>query len=211
MSASRKFIPAVLLVGFALLAVAANSGFSQGFDEAVLRWLYSQATPAWDAAAIVVTDSGGVLAVALITLGVVAGLLYAKRRAEALQLAAAVMGAVWLNLTLKLFFQRQRPDLWTTIITEQSLSFPSGHAMVSAALATALVLLFWRTAWRWPVVGIAIAYIGLVGLSRMYLGVHYPTDVMAGWTAGAAVALAVWTYASHRNTAKLKKPGQLPK
>jgi membrane-associated phospholipid phosphatase len=72
-------------------------------------------------------------------------------------------------------------------------AFPSGHALSSATVATAVILIFWHdTRWRWPVTIAAIAYTLLVGLSRLYLGVHYPADVIAGWCLGATWTLVLW-------------------
>lgn len=72
-------------------------------------------------------------------------------------------------------------------------SFPSGHAISSAALATAVILMTWGDRrWRWPVAAVAIGYTLMVGVSRLYLGVHYPVDVIAGWCVGVASTLLVW-------------------
>jgi membrane-associated phospholipid phosphatase len=78
-------------------------------------------------------------------------------------------------------------------ITHGFDAFPSGHALSSATLATAVILIFWHDPrWRWPVAVAAVAYAFLVGMSRLYLGVHYPVDVIAGWCLGAAWALMLW-------------------
>ena len=84
----------------------------------------------------------------------------------------------------KIFFGRVRPALWTSILPETTFSFPSGHSMISASLAFALVVLLWRTRWRYPALICAVPAVFLVGLSRLYLGVHYPSDVLGGWCAG---------------------------
>jgi membrane-associated phospholipid phosphatase len=72
-------------------------------------------------------------------------------------------------------------------------SFPSGHALNSATLATAIILMTWGDRrWRWPVTVAAVAYTVMVGVSRLYLGVHYPVDVIAGWCLGVAWTLLIW-------------------
>ena len=93
---------------------------------------------------------------------------------------------------LKAIFIRPRPEEWTRIVEETNYSFPSGHAMSSAALAFALIVVTWRTRWRWPVVVVMALYTMMIGLTRLYLGVHYPTDIIGGWFVSAAwVAIVV--------------------
>ncbi|WP_261665060.1 phosphatase PAP2 family protein [Deinococcus sp. Marseille-Q6407] len=100
--------------------------------------------------------------------------------------------AVATGSVLKFTFDRPRPELWPRLVQEHSASFPSGHATMSAALATWLVLLLWPTRWRWPAVVIGVLYAGAMGFSRILLGVHYPTDVLAGWLTGLAIVLGVF-------------------
>jgi undecaprenyl-diphosphatase len=170
------------------------------FDEPVLYWLRSIATPDLNQFAVVVTNSGGKIAIAVATLAI-AYLLYRRRfgRRAVFTVVFSVAGAALLNLLLKLSFQRDRPDLWDSIVTETSYSFPSGHAMASSALAFSVILVLWDTRWRWMAVTLGIVYFVLVGVSRMYLGVHFPSDVVAGW----CVSLA-WVALVHRIL--LRKP-----
>lgn len=104
-----------------------------------------------------------------------------------LWLAEAVQ---WL---LKVAYGRPRPDLWPGDVHVSGLSFPSGHATAAAALAAVLVVLAWRSRWRWVVLGTGVVYAALMGLSRVVLGVHYPTDVVAG--AFTALACVMGTHA----------------
>jgi membrane-associated phospholipid phosphatase len=78
------------------------------------------------------------------------------------------------------------------ILLWHSYSFPSGHAMGSVTLGVAATLLCWHSRWRWPVFAGASTFIALVGLSRIYLGVHYPSDILAGWAAGTAWVVAMY-------------------
>lgn len=98
------------------------------------------------------------------------------------------------NSSLKLAMARERPELLEQIIVERGFSFPSGHALLGMVAYGVLAVLISRS--RLPlgvrravIVGLVVV-IGLIGLSRIWLGVHYPTDVLAGWTAGAVVVLA---------------------
>ena len=105
---------------------------------------------------------------------------------EALMFVFACGGSVMLNLGLKLLFQRPRPELWSPLITEHTYSFPSGHALQGTVLYGAISYLL---AIRFPrfanwLYGGAMLLVGAIGLSRLYLGVHWPLDVVAGWIIG---------------------------
>jgi undecaprenyl-diphosphatase len=116
-----------------------------------------------------------------------------RRHREGLFAGVALGGSALLNLGAKQLFGRARPTLWESIAPEATFSFPSGHAMGSMTLAAVLMLLAWRTRWRWWIAVPMLAFVVMVGLSRIYLGVHYPSDILAGWT--AALAWTVGTYA----------------
>lgn len=105
------------------------------------------------------------------------------RRPAAMFWALAVVGAALLNFLAKQLFARVRPDLWVSILPETTFSFPSGHTMQSTAVAVALTILMWRTRARWATFLAGTCFAVLVGLSRVYLGVHYPSDILAGWCA----------------------------
>jgi undecaprenyl-diphosphatase len=115
----------------------------------------------------------------------VGALVYIKAYSKALFLGLVMAGTGAANVVLKLFFERQRPDLWQQIVKETTFSFPSGHAMGSMAIGLTVVLLAWHTRFRIPVLIAAIFYVLFIGFSRLYLGVHYPTDIAAGWLLAA--------------------------
>ena len=156
------------------------------FDESLLRWFNAVAGPRLDSFFLVVTRIGyeyGVVPVAVLLPLV---LLALRQRREAVFAAVAGGGSALLNMAAKHTFQRPRPALWESLAPESTFSFPSGHAMGSITLMAVLVLLAWRTRWRWPALAGAVVFTVLVGVSRLYLGVHYPSDVLAGWAAGLA-------------------------
>lgn len=150
-------------------------------DTRVLQWLHHFASPAMDHIAVWATTVGEPVVVVAVTIILAGYLLYLKRLRAASFLLAGVGGAAIVNLAIKLLFHRPRPDLWPTVVIESGYSFPSGHAMLSAAFGLSIVLLLWSTRWRWYAVAAAALYVVVIGLSRLYLGVHYPTDVLAGW------------------------------
>ncbi|MBB6098924.1 undecaprenyl-diphosphatase [Deinobacterium chartae] len=101
-------------------------------------------------------------------------------------LLLALGGAALINLVLKLIFVRARPELWEPLVRMTDHSFPSGHAMFSMTLAVSLLAVYWYTPYRRTVFILGALYTLLMGFSRMYIGVHYPTDVLSGWLCGLA-------------------------
>lgn len=162
-------------------------------DEAVLLWLREHAGPGLDAVFLVVTRAGYELGVIPAQGVLVLGLVLWKRRRQALFVLVACGGSLLLNQAIKHLVGRERPALWLSIAPETSYSFPSGHAMAAATLAATCVLLAWREHghWRWVALGLAVVSAIAIGVSRLYLGVHWPSDVLAGWLAGVAWVLAV--------------------
>ncbi len=127
---------------------------------------------------------------------IVGFLLLSRRFAAALFLAVASLGGATLNELLKTLYGRTRPDEALRLVDIDSLSFPSGHAMSSATIYLTVAVLLARLADR-PrekvyVFAAALLLSFAVGFSRVYLGVHYPTDVVAGWAAGVAWAQMCW-------------------
>lgn len=157
-----------------------------GWDVAILRFVHARATPNGDALMLFITRVGAPLPmIGFVGLALLA-LLARGRRGDAAFFALAVGGAATLNVMAKLLFQRARPNLWTTLVAETDYSFPSGHAMGSLAVIAALALVLWATPWRWPVIALGGIFVLAVGLSRIYPGVHYPSDILAGWSASLA-------------------------
>jgi undecaprenyl-diphosphatase len=132
----------------------------------------------------------------------VAGALAVRRHYHAvLLLLASTIGGILLNHSLKGVFARPRPEELLRLTDARSLSFPSGHAMESAVIYLTLAAILSSQvesrALRVYFVGFAFLLTLIVGASRVYLGVHYPSDVLAGWTAGLAWALLCWAVARY--------------
>jgi len=143
-----------------------------------------------------VTALGGTTLVTMITLVSVLAFLFHKKRAHALVMAGAVLAA-WVSSDLfKSFYDRPRPDLVPHGAYVYSASFPSGHSTMSTAAFLTLAMLVASLEPRRRSKALALTLAGLVilgvGFSRVYLGVHWPSDVLAGWCLGATWALAGW-------------------
>jgi membrane-associated phospholipid phosphatase len=180
-----------LLIAFVQIADEVFEGDTLWFDTAVLTAVNGQSTPFFDTFFIAITQVGGVVGIIVITTALLVVLIKKRYFAKALILGATVAGAALLNVILKLIFERTRPDLWEQLVVETSYSFPSGHAMASAALAGAVIAICWSTRFRWLAIIFSGLFILLIGFSRLYLGVHYPTDVLAGWIVSTAWLLIV--------------------
>ena len=208
---------AVLLVR-ALLAVSAvwfflavasevGEGETRHIDERIVRAFRSANDPAkpigppWVAGTMRDLTALGSNVVLLIFTGAVAVFLAVRRQSHALALVVvSTGGGFFLAQALKLVFARPRPDLVPHLAEVYSSSFPSGHSMFSAVvyltLGALLSQLVEERALKAYFLGVACFLTFVVGLSRVYLGVHYPTDVLAGWSAGLAWAVVCWMAAS---------------
>lgn len=162
------------------------------FDDALLWRAHAMAGPALDRFFVFISAIGYQWGVVPVDIALTVGLLIARRWREATFAGVSFAGSALLNMATKQFFQRDRPTLWESIAPEHTFSFPSGHAMGSATLAMVVVLLCWPTRWRWLAAILAIAFTLLVGVSRIYLGVHYPSDILGGWAAGIAWVSGVY-------------------
>jgi undecaprenyl-diphosphatase len=178
--------------GFAELAEDIHEQESIPFDEPILRFAHHLARDGFDNFFVLISKLGFAYGVVPFDVLFVVLLTLLRRYRESTFAALALGGSALLNMAAKDGFARARPSLWESISPESTFSFPSGHAMGSATLACVLILLAWPTRWRWPLAVVAIAFTIAVGLSRIYLGVHYPSDILGGWTAAV-----VWTVACY--------------
>jgi undecaprenyl-diphosphatase len=177
---------------FGELAEDVIEGEPFGFDEPLLRLAHAASGPEADAVFLALSAVGFGWGVIPVDIALVLGLSLRRRFREATFAALALGGSALLNIVAKHSFRRDRPALWESIAPESTYSFPSGHAMGSATLACTLVALAWHTRLRAPALVLAIPFVAGVGLSRVYLGVHYPSDIVAGWTAALAWTIAVY-------------------
>jgi undecaprenyl-diphosphatase len=203
------------VAGFVQLADEVSEGATQALDSAALLALRQPGDlarpigPAWLPDAVRdITALGSTVVLSLLTLAALGYLLLLRRTHMAALLAVAMVGGTALSSVLKAFFERPRPDIVPALTNVTSLSFPSGHSMMSAVAYLTIAVLIGRSspspAVRLYLVVVAVLITVLVGLSRIYLGVHWPSDVLAGWCGGAAWALACWLVAR-----RLQRRGQV--
>ncbi len=207
------------VLAFALIADETFEGEARSFDESLLLALREpgDATnpvgPAWlEHALLDITALGGYVILGMLVIGVAIYLIAAGKRGTALLVVGAVGSGTVLSETLKLGFARPRPDLVAHLAEVQSASFPSGHAMISAITYLTLGVLLARAhkqkRTKIIIMTYAILLTLMIGLSRIYLGVHWPTDVLAGWALGAAWAALWWLLAWQlQRKGQIEQPG----
>jgi undecaprenyl-diphosphatase len=194
---------ACLLLAFGVIAQNVTDGTSLAFDKKIIVDLRDPGNPsaplgpAWvQEAARDLTSLGSIIVLVIITAAVSIYLFLAGKYAAAWLLLVAVFGGIALNDLLKLAFARPRPDPAYQAARIFTSSFPSGHAELSAITYLTIAALLAQTQASFKIAFYFIALAAfltiLIGLSRIYLGVHYPTDVLGGWCIGAAWALACW-------------------
>ncbi|WP_370562606.1 phosphatase PAP2 family protein [Luteimonas salinilitoris] len=170
------------------------------FDEPLLQFAHALGREGFDRVFLFFSAIGYDRGVVPFDIALVVVLLALRRYREGVFAAIALGGSALLNIAVKQVFARERPALWESIAPEATYSFPSGHAMGSMSLALVLVLLAWPTRWRWPALAAMAVFVPMVGLSRVYLGVHYPSDILAGWAAASiwVVGAYLLTFRRHR-------------
>lgn len=199
------FIASVLALVFGLLAEEVVEGETRAFDMAILLAFRTAGNPAdpigppWlEEAARDVTALGSYTFLGFLTIAAIGFLVLFRRRGLALLIGASVSGGMLLSTLLKVSFHRARPDI-PHAARVFTASFPSGHATVSAVAFLTLGVLLARASTdrrlKFYFIGLAIFLTVAVGISRVYLGLHYPSDVLAGWGIGSMWAILCWTCA----------------
>lgn len=161
------------------------------WDEPILLKIHATSNPQLTQFAATLTRLGGFKGG--VVLGTIASLvLLALRRWRSLiYFILTVVGSGTINRIAKLALHRVRPQLWDAISPELTFSFPSGHATTSMTLVAALVMLTWGSGWGWFVGVVGSSFVLAIAWTRLYLGVHYPSDILAGWLVSLAWAIGV--------------------
>ncbi|MDR3634964.1 MAG: phosphatase PAP2 family protein [Isosphaeraceae bacterium] len=189
--------------GFLKLADEVLEGDTLRFDERIIRDLRRPDNPAVPIGPPWMEEAGrditalGSVAVLVLVSAAAAGFLWLDRRFGTLWLVlGATASGFALSSALKAFYRRPRPDVVPHLMQAYHSSFPSGHSMMSAVvyltLGALMTRVFLERRLKFYVLAVAILLTGLVGASRIYMGVHYPTDVLAGWMAGLVWATCCW-------------------
>ena len=192
--------------GFVEIADEVLEQETQGFDRTVLLAMRTAGDPSdpigprWlEEIGRDFTALGGWAVQTVITMAVVGFLLLQRKLGATALILAAVLGGLVLSMSLKHYYSRPRPDLVPHGSLVYTSAFPSGHSMMAATtyltLGAVLARVQPRRSLKAYLLLLAMALTGLVGISRVYLGVHWPTDVLAGWTAGLTWALLCWLVA----------------
>lgn len=207
------FIVAGGIMTFVELADDMTEADGRAFDQAVLLAMRPGGSadgwgPPWlETAALDLTALGGIAVLGLFAVIVVLFLILQRKRLSALLLVLGLAGGVALSEGLKAMFERDRPPEMFRAVETINASFPSGHALLSAvfylSIGVMLTRAFPRRRFKAYVLGVAVLLTLIVGLTRIYLAAHWATDVLAGWSVGAAWAMALWlvAYAVQRRQA----------
>jgi undecaprenyl-diphosphatase len=176
-----------------LLAIAVGAGVTDAIDRPIIELVRGEALHGLLSPLRLATELGSTAAVSLVAvLVLLVGVVLRRRRAGLLGALTILLASIG-NTLLKITIARNRPDLLDPVVVEHGFSFPSGHSALSMVAYGVVAVLVARSSLpigiRRAVVIALGAVVFLVGLSRIWLGVHYPTDVVAGWTAGAVVVL----------------------
>lgn len=168
-------------VAFLLLAEDVMAQETARLDEGMLRLIATVHSTLATTVMRGVTFFGGFLGAGILVLALLVVLVLLKRRRDALFALIVMAGGGVVQYAAKLVFDRPRPAVFIHLTDTATSSFPSGHALSSTCLALTVAILARDSRWRWPAIVGGIVYALAVSFSRLYLGVHYPTDVLGGW------------------------------
>jgi undecaprenyl-diphosphatase len=193
---------ALSLAVFSIIALSISDNQIHRFDDSLITWIQGMESQGMTRWMELFTWIGSGIPVVIITiLSMVVLYVFLRHRRELLFLGCVIAGSAILNSLLKLMFQRARPTIHR-IIEVSGYSFPSGHSMAAFSLYGGLAFLIWKhiptVAGRVLMIIVSAMFILMIGMSRIYLGVHYPSDVVGGYfMSGCWLAVCIWFYQRH--------------
>lgn len=182
-------LPLLVFEQLAIVIWRDQNGF--GWDANFLLLLHQLSNPQLDTFAATVTQIGGGKGITVLTIGLSLALWWFKRWRSLIYVLVALIGNGTINRIAKLTWHRVRPHLWDSIAPKADYSFPSGHAMASMGLVAVLVILLWHSRWRSVALLLGGAFVITIAWTRLYLGVHFPSDILAGWLVTIAWTIGV--------------------
>jgi membrane-associated phospholipid phosphatase len=155
-------------------------------DRSLLLWIHQFANPQLDGVMLFITALGDPCVVITVFISTIAWLGMKRRYTDGIRFIIVSVGGASINYVMKLFFAKPRPELWPRLISETSFSFPSGHAVGSMVVYGFIAYILARElpSYQRYIYAVASVLIIAIGFSRLYLGVHYPTDIIAGYGVG---------------------------
>ncbi len=193
MNKKKILIWVIPLTMFAIVTILLLAGLNETFENWAYEIVSRHMSPAMNKVATFITRRGDTISVVLICLALI--IIPASRKTIALPVISAVIASTVINNLLKVVFMRERPDV-LRLVNETGYSFPSGHSMVSATLYTMFAFLAYRHLknkyLKVTISALCVIMFISIGITRIYLGVHYAFDVLGGWFFGFAIAAFVF-------------------
>jgi undecaprenyl-diphosphatase len=202
------FFNLAMVALFARLSYAVSRNRDPQFDQQVILLIREHSQPWLDVVMQVITHAGDPITHITVSLFLALFFMkYCQRRREGMTILIALASGYALSTMFKYYFQRARPDLWEIVARPQSYSFPSGHAMVSTIVygSAAFLLEAVFPRYRWYFRLISVVLVCLIGVSRIYLGVHWPSDVLAGFAAGMVIVFATAYWYSQKKSEEVTR------
>lgn len=182
-------LPLFLFESLAMTVWRNQGGFL--WDEPILLAIHQTTSPELTQLAVTLTQLGGFKAGVVLSSGLSLVLLLRRRWRSFLYLILATGGSGLINRVAKSFLHRVRPNLWESAAPELDFAFPSGHATVTMTVVVALIILTWGTRFCWLICLGGGSFVLAIAWTRLYLGVHFPSDILAGWLVSIAWAVGV--------------------
>ena len=161
------------------------------WDKSILLTIHTTVNPLFDRIAVTLTKLGGFKGILPVTTVIALVLLYLRRWRSLAYLLVTLGGSRLIERTAKEYLHRVRPNLWESLSPQSNYAFPSGHAVASMTFVTTMVILTWGTRWCWLILSLGSIFVVAIAWARLYLGVHFPSDILAGWMVALAWAIGV--------------------